>query len=71
MTEDGKYWKSKTIYLENVTGDDIVKEQNEINASETKYVVASQIFQIRELEGKVLYDCFIYYKDKHGAVKGL
>ena len=70
MVEDIRYWHSKAIYLKNVTGEYIVKKQNDINNDENKYVVASQIFPT-SLKDDFKFNCFIYYKDKYGNVKGL
>ena len=58
------------MYIEKVSGDDIVKKYDEINNSPTKHTTATQIFPLRDLPPEPpLFNAFIYYKDKLGWVK--
>lgn len=63
-------WTDKIIYLEKVTGQQIIEEYNKMNLSGTKHIIATQIFPIQTLPPEpMLFNVFIYYKDKHGNVK--
>ena len=59
----------ETIFLENKTGQEIVDEQNNINSTADKRIIATQIFERKDNrveQGKThkLYDAFIYIKRK-------
>ncbi len=69
MADENKFWTSKVTYLKGVTGEGIVSAQDQINNGKDKFVVATQIFPVDTT--KHIFDCFIYWKDKHGHIKGL
>lgn len=73
MYKDSRHWSSKSVFLHNVLGSEIVKKQNELNVDSSKDVVASQVFLlVYDKSTKVArYDAFIYFKHKFGDVKGL
>lgn len=66
MTEH--QWNNESVYLSNVTGEQIVASQKEINQRPDMFVKATQIFQISSMiSGKKnvqMYDAFIYYARK-------
>ena len=65
-------WTDKIKYLTKVTGEDIEEEYNEMNTSGTKHISATVTHLLDSLPpDPPLYDCFIYYKNKTGWVKGL
>tara|TARA_Y100000310_G_C20688055_1_gene820369 strand:+ start:1767 stop:1988 length:222 start_codon:yes stop_codon:yes gene_type:complete len=73
MIKDSRYWSSKSTSLHNVVLSRIVELQTEINSSSTKDVIASQVFLINYDSATKIsrYDAIVYFKDKHGDVKGL
>ena len=57
-------WISKSLYLENVTGNEIIKEQETINISDNMKVVATTILKGDNIEGKQRFHAWIYYQIK-------
>ena len=65
-------WTDKLMYLEKVTAEEIVDKYNEINMSDNKHINATNIFPIQTLPPEpMLFDIFIFYKEKYGHIKGL
>ena len=63
-------WTDKVLYFEKFTGEQIEEEYNKMNLSGHKHITATQMFPIQTLPPEpMLFNCFIYYKDKHGSVK--
>ena len=63
-------WVDKVLYMEKVTGQQIEEEYNKMNMSDNKHVSATQPIPIQTLPpDPMLFNCFLYYKDKHGNVK--
>ena len=68
--ENEHHWKSKTLYLEDTTGEHIVEKQKELNSVKDQFVVATQIFPVN-IGNKLSitsYNVFIYYKCKYDVV---
>lgn len=71
-------WSSESIYLEKVTGDKIVEEQNVINSADGMFVKATQVFPLMRNgggnefnnNGKPLFCAFIYYQVDTDKVSG-
>ena len=65
-------WTDKILYHSKVTGEDIQKIYNDINLSGNKHITATNIFPIQILPPEpMLFDIFIFYKEKYGHIKGL
>ena len=64
--EEKVFWKSKTLFLDGVSGREIQEQIEKLN-NNNSFVVATQPIYRREITGDklkshALYDAFIYYK---------
>lgn len=65
-------WYDDILYLTKVTGKEIEEEYKKMNSSGVKHIIATVTHLLVSLPpDPPLYDCFIYYKDKYGNVKGI
>lgn len=68
MENNQNHWYSRCKFLSSVLGESITLTQDSINLEGDKFVIATQIYPRTDLKptptGKILYDAFIYYKQK-------
>ena len=73
MEGEGTHWDTKTIYLHDVSGEDIIKEQDKINAGKLQFTIGSIINSVKGSNGATTgrFYAWLTYKVNSAALKSL